>query len=146
MKAFKFRFDTLKKISEQKRKIIEAKLQDIFLQISTKKKYFYSYLNAVNKTKAELKTALSGKIDINTIDLYLYGISTGEKILAQLLEEIRVLEGKKEQIIAEYMKVNGEAKALEKLRSRLWSKYMVEYAKYENIEGADSMYFKRVNK
>lgn len=146
MKTFRFRFDTIKKIKEQKLKLVEAKLHDIFLEISSKNRELYSYLNAINKTKAEMKTVLKGYIDVTTVSLYSLVIANAEKILAQVLEEIKVLESKKEEIITEYMKLNSEKKALEKLKSKLWSKYMLEYTKYENLEVSDSNYFKRVSK
>lgn len=146
MKLFKFRFETIKSLSEQKLKLIESKLHNIFLEISSKNRELYSYLNAISKTKSDLKTVLSGQLDVNAIGLYSLIIGNAERILAQVLEEIKVLEGKKEEIITEYMKLNSERKALEKLRSKLWSKYMMEYTKYENLEVSDTNYFNKISK
>lgn len=146
MKSFRFRFETVKNINEQKLKLIESKLHDIFQKISSKNRELYSYLNAVNRTKADLKALLSGRLNINAINLYSLVIANAEKILANVLQELKVLENEKEEIITEYMKLNSQKNAWEKLRSRLWSKYMMEYTKYENLEISDTNYFRKINK
>lgn len=146
MKSFKFQFEKVKNISAQKLKILEAKLHNVMLEISSKNRELYSYLNALNKTKLELKEILSGSLDINKIILYSIAISNTEKILENVLKKIKELEEEKEKIIQEYMKLNSEKKALEKLREKLWSKYMMDYSKYENLEASNTYYFRYVNK
>ncbi len=146
MKSFKFRFESVKNLNEQKLNLLESKLHEIFQEISKKNRELYSYLNAINRTKSDLKEVLTGPLNINAINLYSLAIANAEKILAEVLEEIKVLENKKEEIITEYMKLNSQKKALEKLRSKLWSKYMMEYTKYEDLEGSDTNYFRKIYK
>ncbi len=146
MKSFKFPFEKVKSISAQKLKIVEAKLHSILVKISSKNKEFCAYLNALNKTKLELKEILTGYIDISKIALYSTVISNTEKILENILREMKHLEEEKDNLIQEYMKLNSEKKALEKLRYRLWSKYMMDYSKYENLEVSDNIYFRFSNK
>ncbi|MFN7182359.1 MAG: hypothetical protein ACK4NF_06760 [Planctomycetota bacterium] len=146
MKSFSFPFEKVTKVTGQKLKIVETKLHNVMAEISSKNRELYAYLNALNKTKSELKEILIGSLDIDKIILYSIAISNTEKILEKILKELKELEKEKEKIIHEFMRLNSEKKALEKLKDKLWSKYLLDYSKYENLESSDTSYFRYINK
>jgi flagellar biosynthesis chaperone FliJ len=141
MKAFKFPFETVKNVKTGQLRNLESKLHNIMLEISYKNREFYAYVNTINARKVELKELLLGAIDFNKIRLYSILITNMEKRVAELLYELRKLEEEKEKIVSEYLKLNNEKKALEKLKAKLWSNYMYQYTKDENVQALENIYF-----